>query len=112
ADARGLANEVAAPEADVRADERLDQVENGVAEQELHQARVAKVDHVQVVLAVTSEILFEDRLQAAEIGVREHGPMHQDIALCLVVPTFFLGEFGRSHALDGSAWHLAGPGTS
>ena len=89
-----LGDEVAAPEADIRPDYRLDEVEHRIAEQELQQAGVFEVDHVEALLAVGGEVFFKNGLQSVELGLGEDGAVVKNVAV--------LGVLGD---LLGSEWH-------
>jgi hypothetical protein len=110
---RVLGDEVAGPQGDVGADERLDPVEHLVREQEVQQPVVAVVRGVELVgelVALVGEVLVEDLLEPRQALLGEQLPAGQQVAVLAEERDVGLGQ-GLGHR--GSAFLVVGPsGTS
>ncbi len=70
---RVFGNKVAAPQADVRADHRLDQVQHFVGKQKFQQARVALVYSVHAPGTFTGQAFLKNCLEPGELIRRKKG---------------------------------------
>jgi len=60
---RRLGNEMTAPEPNIWANERLNKIENLIAEQEIQKSRIPEMDRVQIVLPIFLQILFKNNFK-------------------------------------------------
>ena len=78
-------DEMAAPQADIGAGQRLDEIQNFIGKQKFKQPRIPKVHGVEILLAIFFEIFFKNGLKARELVGCKNRLVEERVAVSLVL---------------------------